>query len=88
MLQKPWKQILATKMAPKWAKRSPILQQSCVQNTFTIPKLDKSVAKQVPSHIKSQVSLAESAFSNAGKESFGSDINKIASESADISRNL
>lgn len=35
-----------------------------------------------------KVSLAEASYPNAGKQLFGSDITKIASESADITRNL
>ena len=35
-----------------------------------------------------KVSLAEASYPNAGKRLFGSDITKIASDSADISRNL
>ena len=35
-----------------------------------------------------KVSLAEASYPNAGKQLFGNDISKIASDSADISRNL
>ena len=35
-----------------------------------------------------KVSLAEASYANAGKQLFGNDISKIASDSADISRNL